>query len=106
MLTMEMKKREITGNLIFDLEEDISLEKAEEIHLYIMKNLGRETKKVILNIKVVEYINSFALCVLIKIMQELKDKGMDFYLMNASEAVKKLLKITGVMDKFKFYGEK
>ncbi len=102
---MKVKKREINDYMIFDLEEDISIETAQELEKTINASINDNYKKVVLNIKRVEYINSFALGILIKTMQEVESKNCEFYLMNAGQNVKALLKVTGVMEKFKFFKE-
>lgn len=100
---MEIKTREIEGYLIFDLEEDLSMENAGELEREITRGHGAGSKKVVLNIRKVDYINSFALGVLIKIMESVQATGREFFLMNASENAKTLLRVTGVLDKFKFF---
>ena len=100
---MNLTKREMGDYIIFDLEEDISYTNAEELDSQIMAGSRRGKEKVVLNIQKVEYVNSFALGVLLKTMQNIQTKGGDFFLMNPSEAVMTLLKVTGVHGKFKFF---
>ncbi len=100
---MKIKTREIEGYLIFDLEEDISLDSSKELEHQINLGLGGDFSKMVLNIRKVDYVNSFALGVLIKIMDSVEKSGKEFYLMNVSENVKTLLRVTGVLDKFKFF---
>lgn len=100
---MKIKTREIEGYLIFDLEEDISLDNTSDLEHEIYHGQGGDFSKVVLNIRKVDYINSFALGVLIKIMDSVEKSGKEFFLMNASENVQTLLRVTGVLDKFKFF---
>ena len=103
--SMEIKKRQIEGYLVFDLMEDITYENAKELDSYVMENMQDDSKKVVLNIKSVVYVNSFALSVLIKTMQEVEKSGCEFYLMNVNHAVESLLEITGVLSKFRIMKE-
>ena len=100
---MKIKKREIENYIIFDLEEDISIDSARELETEIKKEVSEGQSSVVLNIKRVTYVNSFALGVLIKIMQDVESQGHQFYLMNVNHNVETLLKVTGVLDRFKFF---
>ena len=100
---MAIKKREIEGHLIFDLEEDLSMDSAAKLEDAVNQAQGAGYSKVVLNIRRVDYINSFALGVLIKIMDSVEKRGIEFFLMNASENAKTLFRVTGVLDKFKFF---
>ncbi len=102
---MKLKKREIENYIIFDLGEDISIESAKDLESEIMESAYRDYSKVVLNIKRVDYINSFALGLLIKIMQEIEKNNKEFYLMNAGQNIKTLLRVTGVLERFKFFDE-
>jgi len=103
---MEISTREIQDYLIFDLSEDISYENAKELNDAVFSNIDEATKKIVLNIDKVTYVNSFALGILMKTMQEVEKKGCNFYLMNVNPNVKTLLKVTGVLTKFKIFEEK
>jgi anti-anti-sigma factor len=102
---MKINRREIEGHLIFDLLEDITYENAKELGSFVTGNLNPALKNVVLNIKDVLYVNSFALSVLIKTMQDVENEGHQFYLMNVNQRVKTLLKVTGVLPKFKMFKE-
>ena len=100
---MKIDKRVIKDYQIFDLNEDITYDNSEDMYRYIFNNLDKDTHKVVMNVGHVSYINSFALGTIIKILKELENEGKAFYLMNASSEVKTLLKVTGIMDKFRFF---
>ncbi len=100
---MKVNKRSIEGYLIFDLLEDITYENARKLDAFITANLDPSIPNIVLNIKTVSYVNSFALGVLIKTMQEVEQKGCAFHLMNVHPDVITLLKVTGVLSKFKIF---
>ena len=100
---MKISKRSIRDYLVFDLDENISYENSEELYGFIFSSLEPESKKVVLNIEKVTYINSFALGTIIKILQDLEKKDIVFYLMKTSHEVKTLLKVTGILPKFRFF---
>ncbi|PKL40819.1 MAG: hypothetical protein CVV44_04215 [Spirochaetae bacterium HGW-Spirochaetae-1] len=100
---MNIKKREIEDYLVFDLLEDITYDNAKELDSFIINNLDKAFTNIVLNIKNVVYVNSFALGVLIKTMQEVEKRGCAFFLMNVNPNVKTLLKVTGVLAKFKIF---
>ncbi len=102
---MKLSKRINREFLIIDINEDISMENAHELDEYIQKSINSALNKVVLNIQAVNYVNSFALGVLIKTMQTIEKKGHEFYLMNVTPSVKTLFKVTGLSDKFKIYSE-
>jgi anti-anti-sigma factor len=102
---MKINRREIEGHLIFDLLEDITYENAKELGSFVTGNLKPGFRNVVLNIKDVLYVNSFALSVLIKTMQDIENEGYQFFLMNVNQRVKTLLKVTGVLSKFRIFRE-
>ncbi|HDP80555.1 MAG TPA: anti-sigma factor antagonist, partial [Spirochaetes bacterium] len=102
---MKIQKREQGKTLFVDLMEDISYENSMELESFILSNLSDGIGEVVLNIEKVAYVNSFALGILIKTMQNIEKKGRPFFLMNANAEIKKLLDITGILSKFKFYGK-
>lgn len=103
---MKISKRQIQDYLIIDLNEDITYENSEDLYNFIFKSISKSNKKIVMNVGNVAYINSFALGTIIKILQDLDKQGYSFYLMNASQEVKTLLKVTGIIDKFKFFEDK
>ena len=100
---MNISKRSINDYLVFDINENISYDNSEELYAFIFKNLEAKSKKVVLNIGNVAYINSFALGTIIKINQDLEKKNLEFFLMKPSSEVKTLLKVTGIISKFRFF---
>ncbi|HPI88303.1 MAG TPA: STAS domain-containing protein [Spirochaetota bacterium] len=100
---MKISKRSINDYLVFDLNENISYETSEELYGFIFNSLETETKKVVLNIERVTYVNSFALGTMIKILQDLEKKDISFFLMKVPAEVKTLLKVTGILNKFRFF---
>ncbi len=100
---MNVKKRESGKTLFVDLHEDISYENSMELESFITANISPAVSEVVLNIEKVAYVNSFALGILIKTMQNIESRGYAFYLMNVNPEIKKLLDITGILSKFKFY---
>jgi len=63
---MNIQLREKKKSLIFDINEDINRENAEELEAFINKNISTE-KNVVINLEKVTYINSFTLGTFIKI---------------------------------------
>jgi anti-anti-sigma factor len=102
---MKIETKKTGDTMTFDLAEDITYENSEQLFNYIFDSLDKNTKKAILKIDKVNYINSFALGVLIKILQEVEKKGMEFYLMDVPPEVRTLLKITGIISKFRILGK-
>lgn len=87
--------------LIFQVLEDITNQNPQELYGYVMSNLNIPSRQVVLDLGQVNYINSFALGIFIKIHQDLNDRGFKFYLWNINTEVQALLKVTKVIERFK-----
>ena len=97
---MKINKLAKDDNLIFQVPGDITNQNPQELYNHIFINLNVPSKNVVLDLAKVIYINSFALGVLIKIQQDLGDRGFKFHLMNVSNEVLALLKVTRVLERF------
>jgi anti-anti-sigma factor len=88
-------------HLIFDMRSDITNENAVELKEFILAHLDPKAKAVVLNLKDVSYVNSFALSILISILKELEPKKYRFYLLAPQPSVHSLLKLTQLLSAFK-----
>ncbi len=89
------------GYDIIDIVGEISFEDSKRIEEFISTELAADKVQVILNFAKVPFINSSALSLLVKIMQDLSSKGVQLYMMNTNESIRGLLDITGVKKYFK-----
>ena len=80
--------------------EDITNHNPQELYDFIFDSVIPEPVNVILDLSNVNYINSFALGTLIRIMKELTGRSYNFHLINVNSEVKSLLKVTQMLDRF------
>jgi anti-anti-sigma factor len=99
---LDISKRHEYGHDIIDLAGEINFEDSRNIEVFIKTNLTMGAGALVLNLERVPFINSSALSLLVKLMQELSLKRVDLYLMNPTETVMGLLEMTGVKKYFKF----
>jgi len=99
---LTISKRTKYGYDIIDIVGEITFEDSKKVENYIQSHVTGETRHVIMNLASVPFINSSALSLLVKIMQELSATGIDLLLMNPNETIRGLLEITGVKRYFKF----
>lgn len=97
---MKINKSVKDDTQIFHVLEDITNQNPQELYNHVFSNLTAPSRSVVLDLEKVNYINSFALGVLIKIQQDLGDRGFRFYLWNTNAEVNALLKVTRVIDRF------
>lgn len=96
---MNIQLREKKKSLIFDINEDINRENAEELEAFINNNISTE-KDVVINLEKVTYINSFTLGTFIKIQNDLKEKETSLYFLHVNPSIKALFKVSGVLQYF------
>jgi anti-anti-sigma factor len=99
---LDISKRHEYGHDIIDLAGEITFEDSRNIEVFIKTNLTRGAGTLVLNLERVPFINSSALSLLVKLLQELALKKVELYLMNPTETVMGLLEMTGVKKYFKF----
>jgi len=97
---MKINKSVKNDILIFQVMEDITNQNPQELYNHIFTNLSAPSRNIVLDLEKVNYINSFALGILIKIQQDLGDRGFRFYLWKTNTEVNALLKVTRVIDRF------
>lgn len=97
---MEIKERPVNDYLIFDVLNDITNDNSIELKDYILSHVNKKFNNVVLNLKMVAYLNSFALSVLLRISKDLKSMKYSFYLMNVPSSVIALLKVTQLLSFF------
>ncbi len=96
---MDIQTREKKKSLIFDINEDINRENAEELETFINEHI-LTGKSVVINLEKVTYINSFTLGTFIKMQTDLKEKGTSLYFLHVNPSVKALFKVSGVLQYF------
>jgi anti-anti-sigma factor len=97
---MEIKERSLNEYLIFDVLCDITNDNSVELKDFILSHLNKKFRNVVLNLKKVVYLNSFALSVLLRISKDLKSMKYSFFLMNVPSSVIALLKVTQLLSFF------
>ncbi|HOO73264.1 MAG TPA: STAS domain-containing protein [Spirochaetota bacterium] len=100
-MAIQINKRTKYGYDIFDLSGDISFDDSRVIEDYVKQNAQGEFPTIILNLDKVPFINSSALALLVKLMNDLNKQNIAMYLMNANETIRGLLDITGTARYFK-----
>ncbi len=90
------------GYDIIDISGDISFDDFPKIDAFMKNSSTAGFKNIILNMDAVKYINSSALSLLIKMMHEFSARNIDMYIMNLSDEIETLMKMTGVKKFFQF----
>ncbi|MEE8336067.1 MAG: STAS domain-containing protein [Candidatus Neomarinimicrobiota bacterium] len=101
---MEIKQREQTGFIIFDLKGHLDTTTAPEVEVEISKKIGEGEKKIIVNLSDVDYISSSGLRVLLATLKELKKDGGILKIFGLNETVQEIFDISGfsvIFDLFK-----
>ena len=73
--------------------------------LYVKKNVGAERQAVILDLSLVEFMDSSGVGAIVSIFKSLNSK-VSFFLCGAGENVKSLLDLTGISKLFETYPDK
>ncbi|MBN2435058.1 MAG: STAS domain-containing protein [Spirochaetes bacterium] len=102
---MEISNRTNNQYQIFDIKGNIAFEETQEMEDYIYTNISIDKNKTIINLKEVPYLNSSALGAFVRILQTLKNRKMDLFIMNINSDIDNLFKITGVNKYFNFIKE-
>lgn len=102
---MDINLRDMKQSLIFDINEDINRENAEEMEAFIKSNLSGK-KNIVVNLANVTYINSFTLGTFIKLQNELKEKKISLYFLHVNPSIKALFKVSGVLQYFTLLDDK
>jgi len=90
------------GYDIIDMKGEVTFEETKTLEDFVKDEISEDTEHVVLNLDGVPFINSSALSVVVKLMQELKEKGIDLSIMNPNETIRGLFEMTGVKKYFKF----
>jgi len=99
---LSLSVRRKYGYDIIDMKGEISFEETKTLEDFVKGEISQDTEHVIMNLDGVPFINSSALSVVVKLMQELKERGIDLSIMNPNETVRGLFEMTGVKKHFKF----
>ncbi len=84
--------------LIFPIEGDLNLNKVESITPELREIINEGCKRIVLNFKDVEYIDSMGITFLIKLVKRLREIGGRLSLTNVGEQVRRVLCITCLID--------
>ncbi len=90
------------GYDIIDMKGEITFEETKTLEDFIKGEISEDTEHVVLNLDGVPFLNSSALSVVVKLMQELRRKGINLSIMNPNETIRGLFEMTGVKKHFKF----
>ena len=99
---LQISKRSKYGYDIVDIRGELSFKELEGVEEFLQANVAEDTKNVILNLAEVPFINSSALALIVKLMQDFGSRGVELFLMNPNETVRGLFEMTGVKKYFKF----
>ncbi|MDA3900672.1 MAG: STAS domain-containing protein [Spirochaetes bacterium] len=102
---MEITNRVQKEYQVYDIKGNIAFEETQEMEDYIYSNISGDLTKTVINLKEVPYLNSSALGAFVRILQTLKNRKMDLYIMNINSDIDNLFKITGVNKYFNFIKE-
>ena len=84
--------------LIFPIEGDLNLNKVESITPELNEIINDGCKRIVLNFRDVEYIDSMGITFLIKLVKRLRDIGGRLSLTNVGDQVRRVLCITCLTD--------
>lgn len=99
---LELKIRKKYGYDIIDIKGEITFDETKNVEDFVNTGIDSKTEYVILNLDRVPFINSSALSILVKLMQDLQNKGIEMFIMNPNETIRGLFEMTGVKKYFKF----
>ncbi|MCP4137334.1 MAG: STAS domain-containing protein [bacterium] len=99
---LKISKRSKFSYDIIDIDGDISFDHSQNLKDFVRTEITGDNTNIILNLKQVPHLNSTALGVLIKIVEELSERKMNLFLMNASDSIKGLINLSGLKSFFKY----
>jgi anti-anti-sigma factor len=99
-LTLSVRSK--YGYVIIDVGGDITFDDFPRIDAFVKESIPPGFRNCVFNMEGVKYINSSALSLLIKLMHEFTTRKVDMYIMNASDEIEGLMKMTGVRKYFLF----
>ncbi len=99
-LSLSVRKK--FGYEIIDIKGEITFPETKDVEDFIKNQFSAETKNVILNLERVPFINSSALSILVKLMQDFQERGIEMYIMNPNDTIRGLFEMTGIKKYFKF----
>lgn len=99
-LSLSVRKK--FGYEIIDVKGEITFPETKDVEDFINSKVSEDTENVILNLERVPFINSSALSVLVKLMQDFQERGIEMYIMNPNDTIRGLFEMTGIKKYFKF----
>ena len=104
MMSLSIASRSVDGVTVLDLSGRISLgEGAEQMRDAILDLVGSGQKKILLNMKNVNYVDSAGLGELIRAHGAAKDRAASVKLLSPSDRVKYVLQLTRLHKYFETY---
>ena len=105
-MSMKLTTREVAGVTILDLSGKITLGEGgltlrDEVH----KLLAKGSKKIVLNLAGVNYIDSSGLGELVSSYTTAKNQGADLKLLNLTKKVKDVLQVTKLYTVFDIFDD-
>jgi anti-anti-sigma factor len=100
---MELKITEEGDVKIVHLEGKLDVNLSIEIEAEFEKLIDSGVKKMVLDLRKVEYLSSSGLRIFISAMRKLKERGGKLVLCNITPMVKKIFKIVELEDLFEIY---
>ena len=91
---MQISREDKNGISIFRMVGDIDINTSPEVKKSFDKAVGKETNKVVINMKNVSYIDSSGLATLVEVLKKLRLHGGKLKLTNLSAKVMGLFEIT------------
>jgi anti-sigma B factor antagonist len=98
---MKLKTKEIKGVTVIELEGNvIGGPDVTALNDYLHKLIAEDKKKVVIDLKMVSFINSSGLGMLIGGLTTMRNSGGDLKLVRASKKVEHLLEVTKLLKVF------
>jgi anti-sigma B factor antagonist len=88
---------------IVDLEGRLDVQKSMEIEQSINELINSGARKMVFNLKDVEYLSSSGLRIFIAAIRNLKKNDGSLKLANMTDSVKKIFKVVELIDLFEIY---
>ena len=105
-MSMKMRTREINGAVIIDLSGQITLgEPSATVRDEVRDQLGHGSRKLLLNLAEVTYIDSAGLGELTAAYMTVKNRGGELKLLNLTKRVHDLMQITKLYTVFDVYDD-
>jgi anti-sigma B factor antagonist len=103
---MEISQKIVNDYVIINISGSLDIYTSTDFKTFILEKNQSAYSNIIINMEKLNYIDSSGIGMLIKIMNQIKESGGNFYIANMKEQLMKLFTVAGLSAYFNFIPEK